>query len=116
MDISDILKLLEQTHGEPTDIEEPLSLGISNSILGLVTNRRIPKGDPRREIIENGIKSFQELHSQTSLISFYPKLFKFAVDIGLINVGDKIKDLFNMNKCIRYSVTPCEFKHFFYDM
>lgn len=102
MDTSDILELLEQSQGEPVDIEEPLSLGISNSVLSLVTSRRIPKGDPRREIIENGIKSFQHLHVQTNLISFYPKLFKFAVRTGLLRVGDKLKDLFNMNKYIRY--------------
>lgn len=108
MEVSDILDFLTQSGGEPTDVNSVLSASISNNVLSLVSNHRLPKGHPRRDIIDHGVESFETIYNPSSLIVHYPKLFKIAVNLGLLTVGQMLKDMINMNKCIRKEVAEIE--------
>lgn len=103
-EVSEFIELLEKHEGEPVNFEDPLSASMSNNILTLVTNHRFQMTDPRRDIIDHGVKSFQKLYNQVGLVTQFPRLFKFFIDIGLVKAGQKLKDLLTLNKFIRQEI------------
>lgn len=102
MEVSDVLELLMQAKGEPTDISNILSASISNNVLSLVSNQRLPMGHPGRDIIDHGVESFETLYNPSGIIVHYPKLFRLVVKIGILRLGRKVEDMIKMNKFIRY--------------
>ena len=100
--MSEVVELLSQTKGEPKDISKILSASISNNVLSLVSNQRLPMGHPERDVIDHGVESFQTIYNPSGIIVYYPKLFRFVVKLGLLRLGQKLNDMMNMNKTVRY--------------
>lgn len=101
MEVSDVLDLLSQTKGQTIDVKNILSASISNNILSLVSNRRLPMGHHGRHIIDHGVESFQTIYNPSGITAHYPWLFKILANFGMLGVGQKLKDILNMNTFIR---------------
>lgn len=107
-EISEVLNVLEQSKGKPVDASSILSASVSNNVLSLVSSHRLPMGHPKRDIIDRGVESFQSIYNPSALIVHYPKLFKVAVNLGLLAVRQILKDMTDMNKYIRNEVAEIE--------
>lgn len=103
-EVQSFLDFISQFNGQPMDIYKTVSASISNNVLSLVWGHRLPLGDPKRDLVDTGIESFMSIYTQSGLITFFPKLFKIAVNLGLIRAGDMLEKIAEMNKYFRQSV------------
>ncbi|GFY46277.1 cytochrome P450 2J6 [Trichonephila inaurata madagascariensis] len=103
-EVEDLIRFLEEKGGQPTDMRDPISVSVSSNITSIILGKRLPKGDPRRTIVDNGVKAVMRTFSQLTLVTFFPRFMQFVARLGLSSFAEEFQKMLSFNKLIRTEI------------
>ncbi|XP_035208263.1 vitamin D 25-hydroxylase-like [Stegodyphus dumicola] len=94
-----------KTHGgKPVNIYRFLSASVSNNMTSLVFGKRLPAGDPIRNIVDNDVEAVTRAFSQSGFITYFPKLLSLIAKISFTRLGKERKIMVRFNNYLKSEV------------
>ncbi|GFT19233.1 cytochrome P450 2J6 [Nephila pilipes] len=103
-EVDDFIRILKERGGQPIEVTDPLSASVSNNMTSLILGKRLLKEDPRRTIVDNGVKAVTRTFSGLSLVTFFPKFMQFVAGLGLSSFAEDFHKMLTFNKFIRNEI------------
>ncbi|GBM58604.1 Cytochrome P450 2J6 [Araneus ventricosus] len=100
-EVEDFVKFLEEQGGKPLDVFDPLSASVSNNMTSIILGKRLPKGDPRRKIVDDGVQAVISTFVSAGLILTFPRLSQFLAKLGLTKRSQDFQKMVRFNRFIR---------------
>ncbi|GBO19389.1 hypothetical protein AVEN_232878-1, partial [Araneus ventricosus] len=100
-EVDDFVKFLEEQGGKPLDVFDPLSASVSNNMTSIILGKRLPKGDPRRKIVDDGVQAVISTFLSAGVILTFPRLSQFLAKLGLTKRSEDFQKMVRFNRFIR---------------
>ncbi|GIX68765.1 cytochrome P450 2J6 [Caerostris extrusa] len=103
-EVEDFLAILEDQDGKPYDVTDALLNSVSNNMTTIILEKRLLKGDPRRTIVDNGVKAVIVTFSTLDPAFLFPSIAKFIAKLGFTSYSKNFKKMLAFNRLIRSEI------------
>ncbi|XP_054720108.1 cytochrome P450 2J2-like [Uloborus diversus] len=103
-EVREFVSFVEQNAGRPYDPYDALSASVSNNITTLIFGKRLPMGDPGRQLMNEGVEAAAQSFKPGGLANLAPSLLRFLAAIGLTSHAKYRKQMLAFNQYLKKEI------------